>query len=193
MLGEGRQIFEYRGARRQAALVEGLPAAAGEHEHRARAGGRGRLHVAQRVTHHVGVLGGNVEAPRHLEQHAGLGLAALARRVDRVRAEEERVDAPARLRRGALQRVVNGNQRRRVEQPKPLVREAGRRFNADMQGLPVIGDGLRDLQAAESVGSQPMLVLTGKGERTLREGDFPASTVIFPDLAFAVSALLANR
>ena len=78
--------------------------------------------------------------------------------------------------------------------PKPgLLREAGRRFNADMQGLPVIGDGLRDLQAAESVGSQPMLVLTGKGERTLREGDFPASTVIFPDLALAVSALLANR
>jgi D-glycero-D-manno-heptose 1,7-bisphosphate phosphatase len=78
--------------------------------------------------------------------------------------------------------------------PKPgLLREAGRRFNADMHGLPVIGDGLRDLQAAESVGSQPMLVLTGKGEKTLREGDFPANTVIFPDLAFAVSALLANR
>ena len=78
--------------------------------------------------------------------------------------------------------------------PKPgLLREAGRRFNADMHGLPVIGDGLRDLQAAESVGSQPMLVLTGKGEKTLREGHFPARTVIFPDLAFAVSALLANR
>ena len=57
----------------------------------------------------------------------------------------------------------------------------------------MIGDGLRDLQAAESVGSQPMLVLTGKGEKTLRDGDFPANTVIFPDLAFAVSALLANR
>jgi D-glycero-D-manno-heptose 1,7-bisphosphate phosphatase len=78
--------------------------------------------------------------------------------------------------------------------PKPgLLKEAGRRFNADMRGLPVIGDGLRDLQAAESVGSQPMLVLTGKGEKTLRDGSFPPSTVIFPDLAFAVSALLANR
>jgi D-glycero-D-manno-heptose 1,7-bisphosphate phosphatase len=78
--------------------------------------------------------------------------------------------------------------------PKPgLLREAGRRFHVDMHGLPVIGDGLRDLQAAESVGSQPMLVLTGKGEKTLREGGFPASTAIFPDLAFAVSALLANR
>ena len=78
--------------------------------------------------------------------------------------------------------------------PKPgLLREAGRRFNVDMHGVPVIGDGLRDLQAAEGMGSQPMLVLTGKGERTLREGNFPANTVIFPDLAFAVSALLANQ
>ena len=60
-----------------------------------------------------------------------------------------------------------------------------------MSGVPVVGDGLRDLQAAEAVGAQPMLVLTGKGEKTLREGSFPKNTVIFPDLAFAVSALLA--
>ena len=42
-------------------------------------------------------------------------------------------------------------------------------------------------------GAQPMLVLTGKGEATLREGGFPKSTVIFPDLAFAAAALLANE
>ena len=78
--------------------------------------------------------------------------------------------------------------------PKPgLLREAGRRFNVDMKGVAAIGDGLRDLQAAESVGCQPMLVLTGKGEKTLRDGNFPKNTVIFPDLAFAVSALLANQ
>lgn len=78
--------------------------------------------------------------------------------------------------------------------PKPgMLREAGRRFNVEMHGVPVIGDGLRDLQAADAVGAQPMLVLTGKGERTLREGSFPKNTVIFPDLAFAVSALLANE
>lgn len=74
-----------------------------------------------------------------------------------------------------------------------LLREAGRRFSVDMTGVPVIGDGLRDLQAAEAVGGQPMLVLTGKGEKTLREGGFPKNTAIFPDLAFAVSALLADR
>jgi D-glycero-D-manno-heptose 1,7-bisphosphate phosphatase len=78
--------------------------------------------------------------------------------------------------------------------PKPgLLREAGHRFGVDLAGVPIIGDGLRDLQAAEAVGGQPMLVLTGKGERTLRDGSFPRNTLIFPDLAFAVSALLANE
>ena len=67
-----------------------------------------------------------------------------------------------------------------------MLREVGRRFSIDLAGVPVIGDGLRDLQAAEAVGGQPMLVLTGKGEKTLRDGGFPRKTVIFPDLAFAV-------
>ena len=73
-----------------------------------------------------------------------------------------------------------------------MLQEIGKRFNVDLAGVPCVGDGLRDLQAAEAVGAQPMLVLTGKGERTLREGGFPKNTVIFPDLAFAASALLAN-
>ena len=78
--------------------------------------------------------------------------------------------------------------------PRPgLLREVARRFSVDLTGIPVIGDGLRDLEAAEAVGAQPMLVLTGKGERTLREGGFPRNTVICPDLAFAASALLANE
>ncbi len=76
--------------------------------------------------------------------------------------------------------------------PRPgMLIEIGKRFNAELTGVPCIGDSLRDLQAAEAVGAQPMLVLTGKGEATLRDGDFPRNTVIFPDLAFAASALLA--
>ena len=78
--------------------------------------------------------------------------------------------------------------------PKPgMLREIGVRFNVDMSGVPCVGDGLRDLQAADAVGAQPMLVLTGKGEATLRQGGFPKNTVIFPDLAFAAAALLANE
>ena len=77
--------------------------------------------------------------------------------------------------------------------PKPgMLAEIGQRFGVELTGVPCIGDSLRDLQAAEAGGAQPMLVLTGKGEKTLRDGNFPKNTVIFPDLAFAVSALLAG-
>ncbi len=48
-------------------------------------------------------------------------------------------------------------------------------------------------EAARSVGALPILVRTGHGEKTLREGSFPKNTVIFPDLAFAASALLAHE
>lgn len=78
--------------------------------------------------------------------------------------------------------------------PKPgMLAEIGHRYHVDMGGVPCVGDSLRDLVAAEAVGGQPMLVLTGKGEKTLRDGSFPKNTVIFPDLAFAVSALLAEE
>ena len=77
--------------------------------------------------------------------------------------------------------------------PKPgMLADIGRRFGVELTGVPCIGDSLRDLQAAEACGAQPILVLTGKGEKTLREGSFPKNTVIFPDLAFAVTALLAG-
>jgi D-glycero-D-manno-heptose 1,7-bisphosphate phosphatase len=84
----------------------------------------------------------------------------------------------------------------RCECRKPragMLHEIGNRFGVDMSGVPCVGDGLRDLQAADAVGGQPMLVLTGKGEKTLRDGGFPKNTVIFPDLAFAASALLAGE
>jgi D-glycero-D-manno-heptose 1,7-bisphosphate phosphatase len=77
--------------------------------------------------------------------------------------------------------------------PKPgMLADIGRRFGVELTGVPCIGDSLRDLQAADACGAQPILVLTGKGEKTLREGNFPKNTVIFPDLAFAVTALLAG-
>jgi D-glycero-D-manno-heptose 1,7-bisphosphate phosphatase len=77
--------------------------------------------------------------------------------------------------------------------PKPgMLLEIGQRFGVDPTGVPCVGDSLRDLEAAQAVNAQPVLVLSGKGEKTLREGKFPKNTVIFPDLAFAVTALLAG-
>ncbi len=77
--------------------------------------------------------------------------------------------------------------------PKPgLLIEIGNRFGVDLTGIPCVGDSVRDLQAAAAVEAQPILVLTGKGEKTLRDGVFPTNTVIFPDLAFVATALLAD-
>lgn len=75
--------------------------------------------------------------------------------------------------------------------PKPgLLEEIARRFGVDLDGVPFIGDSLRDLQAAVAVGAQPILVLTGKGKKTRKDGDLPAGTVVHDDLAAAVRSLL---
>jgi D-glycero-D-manno-heptose 1,7-bisphosphate phosphatase len=66
-----------------------------------------------------------------------------------------------------------------------LFEEIARRFNVDLKGVPAIGDSLRDLTASASVGATPILVLTGKGEKTLSEGSLPPGTAIYPDLAAA--------
>lgn len=68
--------------------------------------------------------------------------------------------------------------------PKPgMLLEIGRRMNAPLEGVPMVGDALRDLQAAAAVGARPVLVLTGKGKKTRTGGGLPAGTVTFADLA----------
>jgi len=75
--------------------------------------------------------------------------------------------------------------------PKPgLFKEIASRFNVKLQGVPSIGDSLRDLEASVAVGAQPILVLTGKGEHTRKEGTLPPETRVYADLAEAAKALL---
>jgi len=75
--------------------------------------------------------------------------------------------------------------------PKPgMLLEIGRRMNTPLAGVPVVGDALRDLQAAAAAGARPVLVLTGKGKKTRAAGGLPPGTEIFPDLA-AFAAKLA--
>ena len=69
--------------------------------------------------------------------------------------------------------------------------DISQRFNVDLAGVPSVGDSLRDLQAAASVGAQPMLVLTGKGTRTQAAGGLPEGTPVFADLAEAVRHIVA--
>jgi len=68
--------------------------------------------------------------------------------------------------------------------PKPgMLLEIARRMNVELAGVPLVGDSLRDLQAATAAGARPVLVLTGKGRKTRDAGGLPAGTAVFPDLA----------
>ena len=78
--------------------------------------------------------------------------------------------------------------------PKPgMLLQIGERFNVDLAGVPVVGDSLRDLQAAVAAGAKPYLVLTGKGEITRASPDLPAGTLIYPDLDAVAVELTAWR
>ncbi|MDO4641997.1 MAG: D-glycero-beta-D-manno-heptose 1,7-bisphosphate 7-phosphatase [Neisseria sp.] len=69
--------------------------------------------------------------------------------------------------------------------PKPgMVYDIIDRFSAKAEETYMVGDSLRDLQAIDAAGGKPVLVLTGKGKKTLAtEGDnLPEQTQIFDDL-----------
>lgn len=66
-------------------------------------------------------------------------------------------------------------------------------LNVNLAGVPAIGDSLRDLKAAETMGCQPLLVLTGKGTKTRDDGNLPEGTQVFADLAEAVDWVLGSR
>ena len=66
------------------------------------------------------------------------------------------------------------------------------RFQVGLNGVPAIGDSLRDLEASAKVGCVPMLVLTGKGKQTKEKAGLPRGTKIFSDLADAVAFLVAD-
>jgi D-glycero-D-manno-heptose 1,7-bisphosphate phosphatase len=71
-----------------------------------------------------------------------------------------------------------------------MYKEIAARMNVDLAGVPAIGDSLRDLQAAATVGAQPMLVLTGKGRKTQDNPALPPGTPVFSDLAAAVAHIV---
>lgn len=75
--------------------------------------------------------------------------------------------------------------------PRPgLFREIEQRLQLSLRDVPAVGDSLRDLQAAEAVGALPILVRTGKGERTLINGAGLDGTAVYADLQAAVEELL---
>lgn len=75
--------------------------------------------------------------------------------------------------------------------PKPgLYLQIAQQLHCDLRGVPVIGDSLRDLQAAAAVGANGILVLTGKGAKAMAQGVLADHVSVYQNLLQAVTALV---
>ena len=78
--------------------------------------------------------------------------------------------------------------------PKPgLLNQIAQHFDSDLNTAIVVGDSLRDLDAARAVGARPVLVKTGKGERTLAQAEGLKNVPVYPQLSAFVDDLLAQK
>lgn len=76
-----------------------------------------------------------------------------------------------------------------------MFEELAERLQVKLNGVIAIGDSERDLVAARSAGARPVLVRTGKGNRTLKNAD-PVNledVPVYDNLAAAVDAILQER
>jgi len=77
--------------------------------------------------------------------------------------------------------------------PKPgLLRSISLRFGISLEGVPFIGDTKRDVEAALAAHATPILVRSGKGQRTWDQNPELRELTWYPDLAAAVDALLGR-
>jgi D-glycero-D-manno-heptose 1,7-bisphosphate phosphatase len=80
--------------------------------------------------------------------------------------------------------------------PRPgMLQDIGRRYGVDMAQVPMVGDTLRDLQAAHAAGCQPHLVLSGRAATLAGAGlqavlDAVPGTLVHTDLGAFVDAVL---
>ncbi len=82
----------------------------------------------------------------------------------------------------------------KCRKPEPgMFEEIATRLRMDLSGVPAIGDSLRDVDAARAVGARPILVKTGKGQRTVARQDGLSGVEVYDDLAMAVEVLLREK
>ncbi len=67
------------------------------------------------------------------------------------------------------------------------------RLNIDLSTVVVVGDSLRDMQAAMATAAKPVMVRTGKGQRTLDNNKGLEHIPAYDDLASYVNTLLAPK
>ncbi len=70
-----------------------------------------------------------------------------------------------------------------MRKPAPgMLKDLARRLGISLEGVPFVGDSESDIEAARAAGARPILVLTGKGERTKSKRK-PDDVPIYKDLA----------
>jgi len=81
--------------------------------------------------------------------------------------------------------------------PAPgLLLQIQERYGVELNGVPYVGDSLRDMQAAQAAGCAPHLVLTGRHADLKSQGlspSFPAHTQVHADLGAFVDHLLGGE
>lgn len=66
------------------------------------------------------------------------------------------------------------------------------RLEVDLDGVVVVGDSLRDVQAAMAAAAKPVLVLTGRGQQTVDDNKGLEHIPAYADLATYVDELLGG-
>lgn len=74
-----------------------------------------------------------------------------------------------------------------------LIDQIERKVNQTIAGSYMVGDSLRDLEAGVSKGLKPVLVLTGKGQRTLDKGVDLEDLQVFDDLMAFSEWLISSK
>lgn len=76
--------------------------------------------------------------------------------------------------------------------PRPgLLHEIAETYGLSLEGVPVVGDSARDLEAARKAGARPILVRTGNGDKTLQRGG-AGKAAVYQDLAEAAEAIIMD-
>jgi D-glycero-D-manno-heptose 1,7-bisphosphate phosphatase len=79
--------------------------------------------------------------------------------------------------------------------PAPgLLRQLAEHYGVSLQGVPFIGDSLRDLEAARAVGARGILVRSGNGRATEQSfGNSGSGFEVFDDLLQAARFLVSGK
>ncbi len=82
-----------------------------------------------------------------------------------------------------------------ARKPQPgMLRQIGITLNRSIEQQIMVGDTLADITAAQAAGMRPLLVRTGKGERTLAQQPGLVNQVaVYDDLAAVAEALISSQ